>query len=653
MCVKNLTNLLIAILLPTLSCAVLSQKVHAATQQTFYVSTTGSDTNAGTFAAPFLTITKARDVVRTNNGNMSGDIIVKIRGGNYYLSTPITFTEQDSGTNGYNVLYENYATETPNIVGGRKATGWVLDSGKVFKLDVGTTHSVTALYENGVSARYSRYPDYDYALHNAYFVTSDGSGPFGQATTDSGSAWFEADSANPIPNWDLSDARVDLWGWFDWHHSSLPVTSFDVTSQRVNLSRHPFWGIQNIPIPGGLVTQTTEWSNADETRFAILNIREKVNKAGRFSYNSSTGFLYYYPRCACTTAAQLNSQEIIIPEMKNVIEFKGVSTSNLIHNITLKGLTVRASDFSDSYDEWFDTVNYASRWIVANATHYENVAPEANRHGLIYLTNAEDIVLSTLDLYNSGWSAVFLDEYSRKNVVFNSNIHDVGYTGVYLSGTQSDNLTDALISTNNLIQNNHIHKFGHNAQNGVGIMIQSSAFNLIDHNSINDGVDSAIRSGGSMHNSPNINLNRGNLFSYNKAYNVTKNHQDMGVYYNYGGGTGNVYDHNYADASGLWWGIQMDDSSYGWVESNNIIFGASHHNYQFNTHYYPSSFTLTNNTESSDPAVWTSLGLDATQMGTITMTAPDFSRLPAAATTPLKTSVSVGPTAIENPSLAD
>jgi hypothetical protein len=41
----------------------------AAIQAIYYVSPTGSDSNLGTFAAPFKTITKARDVVRTINGN--------------------------------------------------------------------------------------------------------------------------------------------------------------------------------------------------------------------------------------------------------------------------------------------------------------------------------------------------------------------------------------------------------------------------------------------------------------------------------------------------------------------------------------------------------------------------------------------------------
>ncbi|MGM9613167.1 MAG: hypothetical protein ACI3XZ_06630, partial [Butyricicoccus sp.] len=52
----------------------------------FYVATTGSDSNDGkTAATPFATIAAARDAVREINQNMTGDIIVHIADGDYYL----------------------------------------------------------------------------------------------------------------------------------------------------------------------------------------------------------------------------------------------------------------------------------------------------------------------------------------------------------------------------------------------------------------------------------------------------------------------------------------------------------------------------------------------------------------------------------------
>lgn len=61
--------------------------VNAAAQATYYVSPAGSDSNDGSLSYPFQTITKARDVVRTINSNMTGDIIVNLMGGTYGLTS--------------------------------------------------------------------------------------------------------------------------------------------------------------------------------------------------------------------------------------------------------------------------------------------------------------------------------------------------------------------------------------------------------------------------------------------------------------------------------------------------------------------------------------------------------------------------------------
>ncbi len=71
------------------------------TQATYYVSPSGSDANPGSMSAPFLTVTKARDVVRTVSSNMTADIVVSLRGGNYPVTSTISFGPQDSGTNGH------------------------------------------------------------------------------------------------------------------------------------------------------------------------------------------------------------------------------------------------------------------------------------------------------------------------------------------------------------------------------------------------------------------------------------------------------------------------------------------------------------------------------------------------------------------------
>lgn len=82
--------LLIAIMAP--AAALLAQ-----VQATYYVDPiNGSNSNSGTsVGAAFNTIDKARDVVRTINSNMTGDIYIYLRGGTYQLDSTLRFTDSD------------------------------------------------------------------------------------------------------------------------------------------------------------------------------------------------------------------------------------------------------------------------------------------------------------------------------------------------------------------------------------------------------------------------------------------------------------------------------------------------------------------------------------------------------------------------------
>src|ERR1039458_9714901 len=61
----------------------------------FYVSPKGTDTNPGTRSRPFRTLTHARDVVRTVNRKMTGDIAIYLHGGTYPVSAPVQFQAEE------------------------------------------------------------------------------------------------------------------------------------------------------------------------------------------------------------------------------------------------------------------------------------------------------------------------------------------------------------------------------------------------------------------------------------------------------------------------------------------------------------------------------------------------------------------------------
>lgn len=71
-----------------------------------YVSPHGSDASTGTTPGhPVATLGKAQQLVRSNDADMTSDIDVQLASGTYRLSQPLTLGAQDSGSNGYNVVW--------------------------------------------------------------------------------------------------------------------------------------------------------------------------------------------------------------------------------------------------------------------------------------------------------------------------------------------------------------------------------------------------------------------------------------------------------------------------------------------------------------------------------------------------------------------
>ena len=149
-----------------------------------YVAPDGSDTNPGTMSAPFQTLGKARDVVRTMTANMTQDIVVYLRGGNYPVSSTITFGPSDSGTNGHRVIYQAFPGEVPVLNGATRVTGWSVASGNIYKAALNRTTKLRNLYVNDARATLTSKTATAQGASGTYAVTS------GQA------AWAWASGSN-------------------------------------------------------------------------------------------------------------------------------------------------------------------------------------------------------------------------------------------------------------------------------------------------------------------------------------------------------------------------------------------------------------------------------------------------------------------------
>lgn len=275
--------------------------VQSAIQASFYVDpVSGSDSDNGTSpATAFATLAKARQAVDAINGSMTGDIMVYLMPGDHLVTSTLSLSEADSGTNGHNVIWTTSgARGSARLIGGTIVTGWTLDSGNIYKAAVGAgTQRLEAVFENGVRGRLGRHPNTGYYSINA----KDSTYPKKK---------FQWKSADTIPAVAApTDLQVLVWpGNHDWSTEMHDVAAVDRTNRWITLT-------ENIKL-------TYLADLAAGSRYYILGAKELVDQPGEFYHDEAAGYLYYYPR-----NTPITSQEIIVPTVSTLIQ--GVPTTTV------------------------------------------------------------------------------------------------------------------------------------------------------------------------------------------------------------------------------------------------------------------------------------------------------------------------------------
>jgi hypothetical protein len=515
---------------------------HAAVQATYYVSPSGSDSNPGTLSQPFKTITKARNVVRTINNSMTGDIIVYLKAGDYYQSSTIVFDESDSGTNGHNIIYKNYdAPGSARIIGGQKLTGWQLYSGGIYKVNVGTTWSFDALFENGEASHIARFPNAGYKK----IKSADSTQPLKAFYYYSGDVPSIAD---------ISNLQVYVWpGAHNWANEILPVAAINRTNQKITLTQNQRWAYLDSLKKG--------------SRYFIQGAMELLDSPGEFYLDKAAGILYYYP-----VNSDINNQEIIAPTVNRIIQIGGSSNSNRVKNLQLDGLTVMVSN---------------STWADMNS----------GKTGNIVIVNSENVAVKNSRIVNSASNGIALPgtdfqttpvkSRGMNDVIYGNYIHDVGENGVLIAGTAN---TSTYMQTDHLVSNNEIDDIARISTNGAGIELANVTTSEASYNKITNAVHYGIEVKGSKWtNMPTVidgitvtsanhydfDPGRYNTIKYNDISKVNQDTQDTGIIK-----TGGVYnltiDHNLLHNSGkfgLQKGLYLDDVSDYNTVTNNIVYG--------------------------------------------------------------------------------
>jgi len=476
------------------------------TDARFYVSTTGSDANDGTFEAPFATIEKARNAVyalKTGEGLPDGGLTVAIMAGEYSTPNGIGFVEENSGTAACPITYCAYGDGEVILDGGVtleaedfKPAGASAQSRlscaaakKVLECDLGAlgvtaedygklyafgSYNTAAKYDgdtvgpiyselfwNGERMTLARYPNGSNYLKTGKIIDNgDTQETYGNGTVQNpgwptmrnprgGTFGIGCALRDRMKAWDTLD-DVWLFGYFkyDWADSATPIAAFNAKSKTLTTKYASVYGFN------------------EGARYYIFNSLEELDAPGEWYLDRTAGKLYLYPPGDPAEAlVQLS-----------------LTTENIIHcqadYIRFKGLTVKGT----------------------------------RSNGIVIIGNGN----SVSDCVVTGVAGTGISLQGSNNLAQGNRVFHVGGAGINITG--GDRVT--LTPSNSAAYDNLVHNWSEVVKtyrsaigaNGVGI--------TISHNEMHSAPHLAVLYGGN-----DI------IIEYNRIHNVCSETIDGGAVY--------------------------------------------------------------------------------------------------------------------------
>ncbi|MBK9575590.1 MAG: right-handed parallel beta-helix repeat-containing protein [Fibrobacteres bacterium] len=562
-----------------LSGALLSSAL--ATAADFYVSPSGDDTNPGTLAAPFKTLTKARDAVRGINANQSEDIHVYLRGGTYPIAKPIEFTPADGGTGGHRIVYEAYGKEIPVLNGGTLVTGWTLSSGNVYKATLDRATKLRSLIVNDKRAYMTKKSVGSKGGWGTYSITSgQASWAWKSGSQFDGIQYLAAD----VPELTNPD-DVELVNGTTWNVNIVCVRDQAISgSNRILKLQQPF----------GAISLNQGWTSGFSATgsHTIQNAYEFLNAAGNFYFNKATKTLYYYKR----SGEDMSTAVVYAPATETLLKIQGTSKTSRVQNLTFKGITFANTEavlpaIAGSSGK---TTVQGSNWCIAYANsdwHADEYRAYEVMSSAINVSNASSISLEDNVLAHIGNEGIgFINDVVNSKIIGNA-IYDVGGSAIQVGHPQhiyetstntreKYNASTKGICRNTLIKNNLLYDMttmytGHTAIQAYfvdSLAVVQNHIEKLNYVGVSIGwgwcnFDSIAKPGNPTRTS------KRNSFSNNRVFDCMKTLNDGGALYTLGSQPGSSTWGNYVKASTTHFqGVIHPDEGTAWYNGGNMVF---------------------------------------------------------------------------------
>lgn len=533
-----------------------------------YVSPDGDDNGKGTSSDPLRTVEGARNLVRTMNKNMTGDIIVYLRGGTYTIADTIDFTSADSATNGYRIIYKAVEGETPVISGGIAVTGWELHDAEknIYKASVPAGHNFRQLYVNGERAVRAQN-----AAPGQYLTTADVYPKnISAAEYEEGFIWiYKTDLPEGMSLESLKGTEIhEIISWTD---NVLRVKEATEDGDKIKLSLMDPEGKLIFNRPHPWVGYYTE-HNTGLYPYYLANAYELIDVDGEWYLDRDTDTLYY----KAAEGVNMAEAEVIAPKVETLMNIEG-TVDQKIEGLTIEGLTFEHSNWTYPSDNGF--VNSQSGLPVV-AAKLNNRLQVFRASAAVHVGCTTDFRFEKNTLTKLGNLAALDLEYGTTDSVIKNNvITQVSGNGIMvargsdLEPYEYHGLYDPIDSRNvcdgDKILNNSITYIGLDHEGTCGIFAIYPKNLTIANNVIDHVTYTGISVGYGWSNKDNP--MSGNVILRNTISNHMLVGNDGGAIYTLSKQPNSVLAENYIyDLGGSGIGVYNDEKTSGYTIARNV-----------------------------------------------------------------------------------
>ncbi|MHB0959340.1 MAG: right-handed parallel beta-helix repeat-containing protein [Pirellulaceae bacterium] len=513
--------------------------------ETFYVAPSGNDANPGTAAAPFATLERARDAVRSAKATGAGALSVIIDDGAYELTRPVLFAPEDSGSAERPIRYAAKPGAHPVFRGGRMIKGWRRLEGDCWAVDLPEVKEgkwyFRQLFVNGERRSRTKLPQ------DGYYTMVGGATPPKRS--------FKYNPGEIHPDWKhLADVEVVVLQF--WTDARLRIESVDDAEHVVTFTGDAFrpldwnkgWYVENAPV--GLLAP------------------------GQWYLDRQTGVLTYWAR----PGEDMEKAEVFAPVARHWIRFAGdAANEKWVDHLTFEGLTFHYSDWTldatlgysypqAAIDELPDEPLFQG-WPEGDSIPQSQIEVPAG----VFANGARHVTFRGCEFAHTGAWVMDWQIGCKDITVAHSHFYDFGAGGVRV-GSPRIVSTDREETSRVTITDCRFENGDQVYLGAPAVWVGQSSGNVVAHNEICGAFQWAVSVGWNWGYVP-PNRARDNHVEFNHVHDLgTSALGTHGAIYSLGVQPGTVIRNNHVHhIGGGGSGIVLDNASIGVVVENNVV----------------------------------------------------------------------------------